>query len=135
MILEPAGGSICSLRQRLSNAPPYTILVQLDRTNVASQPVRPAILVGERWLAETKRLTHLRPVVLDRPPGPVIARKVSGGDAELLGDERHRGRRQLAAVAREPGLKLEELQEQPEPEACRPGLVGHQLPVSVNERP
>lgn len=82
VILEPAGGSICSLRQRLSNAPPYTILVQLDRTNVASQPVRPAILVGERWLAETKRLTHLRPVVLDRPPGPVIARKVSGGDAD-----------------------------------------------------
>jgi len=77
----------------------------------------------------------LRPVILDRAPGPLIEPQVNRLDTDLLGDERHRLIRQLPAAAGKPAAADVELQQQHEPQPGRPALAGHQLALVIEQDP
>lgn len=71
----------------------------------------------------------------DRTRPPRVPPELLSGNADLLGDVLHRLERNLLGVERKPRYDLEELQQQREPEPCRPGLVAHQSPVLTDQRP
>jgi hypothetical protein len=99
---------------------------QLDR-----QPLGELGLVLLGAVTEAERAPDLRAVPLDRPPRPVVRGPFLRRHLHLLGDVRHRRYRDLPGVLREPGLHLEELQQQREPQPVRPRLVPQPLLVPV----
>ncbi|CAK7288093.1 hypothetical protein SGPA1_51059 [Streptomyces misionensis JCM 4497] len=111
------------------------VAVQLHPAQLDRQPLGQLGLVLLGALTEAERAPDLHPVPLDRPPRPVVRGPLLGGHLHLLGDVRHRRRRDLLGVLREPGLHLEELQQQREPQPVSPRLVPQPLLVLLQQRP
>jgi hypothetical protein len=108
---------------------------QFHRAQFRRQPRRQPVLVLLGIRPKPVRRPDLTPVPLDRLALQVVVRPRSGRNLHLLGHVLHRGGRHLLDRLREPGLHLEELQQQSEPEPGRPGLVPHPLHVVFEQRP
>ena len=97
------GGSIRSARHRASSSPADPVSAALGLADAGGQPVGELAAVLGAALPEPEVAADLRPVVLERVPGPLIETKVGGGDAGLPGDELHRVVGQLREPRWRPG--------------------------------
>jgi hypothetical protein len=129
------GGSIRSARQRHEYGLAQLWVAQLDRADLLGRPCGELVLIAAGGLAEPECRPDLLPVVLDRSSRPRVRRDRRRWDLDLAGDVLHRAGRKLINVPREPGLDLEELQQQREAQPGRAGLVAHQRPVRAEQGP
>ncbi len=130
-----AGGSSRSLRHRATTA-------SASRSRDSSTPHSSPVSHSASWAWSStahsrnpKHVPDLHPVAADRPTRPVVRGELLRSHLHLLSHVRHRRRRDLLCALREPGLHLEELQQQREPQPVRPGLVPQPLLVVVQQRP
>ena len=63
---------------------PHQIRAPLGLAHVPGEPLGQLVRVGQRALAEPQMRTNLRPVVLDRPPGPLVQTKFRGIELDRL---------------------------------------------------
>lgn len=101
----------------------------------ARQPPGELVGVGDRALPEPEVRPDLRPVPLDRAPGPFIEPDGPCAHAKLSRDELDGVLMQLAAAAREPAEPAVELQQQREAKLGVIVLRGHQVALIPDQRP
>jgi hypothetical protein len=107
---------------------------QLHRAQFGGQPPSQPVLVLLGVRAEPVRRPDLTQMPLDRLALPVVVRPRLRRHLHLLSHVLHCGGRYLLGRPREPGLHLEELQQQCEPEPGRPGLGPHPLHIVFEQR-
>ncbi len=127
--LDPLGAT--PHQHRLSQP----VLTQLDRADLVGQPPSQLVLVTAGELTEAERSPDLSTVIFNRAGTPRVTAELLGVHADLLGDVANRLWRNFFGIPRKPGLDLEELQQQGEPEPGRPGLVAYQPSVVTDQRP
>jgi hypothetical protein len=107
----------------------------LGLAHVGGQPPGQLVRVGHRALPEPKLCADLRPVVLDRAPGPLVKAQFGRVHPDLAGDELDSFVGQLAATAREPADPRVDLQQQREPQPGRAPLARDQRLLVIQQRP
>jgi hypothetical protein len=95
------------------------LVAQLDRADLAGQPIRQLVLVRTGELTKAERVADLRTVVLNRTARPSIPDQLGRIDLHLLAHVNHGRRRKLVRRPGKPCLDLEELQDQREAETGR----------------
>ena len=108
---------------------------QLDRAHLLRQPSGQRLLVGARRLPKPEHTADLRPVPRHRSRGIPVRRETRRRNVDLLSDIGDRSVRHLARIPRKARLKLEELQQDREPESRRSRLVRDPLPIIAQQRP
>jgi hypothetical protein len=114
---------------------PHPVGPSLGLADAGGQPFGELGGVLGGAFAESQVAADLRPVVLDRAARPFVEPEVGGWHADLAGDERDRVVVQLGPAAREPARPGVELQQQREPQPCRPALPGDQVLLVLQQGP
>lgn len=110
-------------------------LGQFTGCHMLGQPAGQPDLVSTGGHPQPQLRTDLRPVVLDRPPRPVIVGHQRRLQIQLPGHVGHRRDREIAHPVRESALQLIELQHQREAQSSGPRLLAQRLPVSLDQGP